>query len=118
MSEFTNTSIINDSEFLNRIRKMSQNIKSQVEIEEEPEPEKIEDNSKLTQITFNNFDGDKIKKHNDSLKKDSDLDKPIEEEVEVESIDENDKSDNESQKVSVGIKINNRRTRIIPLIHI
>jgi hypothetical protein len=77
-------------------------IKEEVIKEEENEDE--DDNQKLTHITFNNFDGVKIKKHNDSLKKDSNM----ETNFENESIDHKKKnSDLNNSKNSVKLILNN-----------
>jgi hypothetical protein len=73
---------------------MSENIKGKENNQESFDNEQIDENPKLTQITFNNFDGVQIKKHNDSLKKESDLNK-LEEEKSMDEVIPNEReSDN------------------------
>jgi len=63
-----NNSVIENSEILKRLSTMKVGEKKDSKKKEEV-PVEEGSQSKLTQITFNNFDGEKIRKHNESLKK-------------------------------------------------
>lgn len=62
-----NNSFIDDSVFLSKIEEMSED-KNKIDSTAD-DFLTDESMSKLTQITFNNFDGEKIQKHNDYIRK-------------------------------------------------